>query len=62
MFNRVQVQALGGPFKDIQRHTPNLSLKPCLACMFKVVVMLRDEPLPPSEIVCTQDEVFFEDV
>ena len=36
MFDRVQVQALAGPLKDIQ------PLLYCLACVLRVVVLLED--------------------
>ena len=43
MFDRVEVQALAGPLKDIQR----LVLKPllrCLGCVLRVAVLLEGEP------------------
>ena len=46
MFHQVQVRALAGPLKDIQR----LVLKPllcCLGCVLKVVVLLEGEPSAP---------------
>ena len=50
MFNRVQVRALVGKLKDIQR----LVRKPlplCLGCVLRVVVLLEGEPSPQSEAV-----------
>ena len=50
MLDRVQVRALAGPLKDIQR----LVLKPllhCLGCVLMVVVLLEGEPLPQSEVL-----------
>ena len=44
MFDRVQVRALAGPLKDIQRHVPKQLLR-CLGCVLKVVVLLEGEPL-----------------
>ena len=45
MFDRVQVQALAGPFKDIQRLVPKPLLL-CLGCVLRVVVLLEGEPSP----------------
>ena len=42
MFDQVQVQALAGPLKDIQRVVP----KPLLHCVLRVIVLLEGEPLP----------------
>ena len=50
MFDRVQVQALAGPLKDIQR----LVLKPLLCCLgyvLKVIFLLEGEPSPQSEVL-----------
>ena len=44
MFDQVQVQALAGPLKDIQRLVP----KPLLRCLLRVVVLLEGEPSPQS--------------
>ena len=46
LFGRVQVWALVGPLKEIQR----LVLKPllhCLGCVLRVVVLLEGEPSSP---------------
>ena len=40
MFDRVQVQALAGPLKDIQRLVPK-PLLCCLGCVLRVVVLLE---------------------
>ena len=47
MFDWVQVRALAGPLKDIQR----LVLKPflrCLGCVLRIIVLLEGEPSPQS--------------
>ena len=57
MFDQVQVRALAGLLKDIQR----LVLKPflrCLDCVLRVVVLLEGEPLPQSEVLSTLEQVF----
>ena len=46
MFDRVQVRALAGPLKDIQRLVPKPLLR-CLGCGLRVVVLLEGEPSPP---------------
>ena len=46
MFDRVQVRALAGPLKDIER-----PLLRSLGCVFRVVVMLEGEPSPQSEVL-----------
>ena len=46
MFDQVQVRALAGPLKDIQR----LVLKPLL-CVLRVVVLLKGETSPQSEVL-----------
>ena len=46
MFDRVHVQALAGPLKDIQRLVPKPLLR-CLGCVFRVVVLLEGEPSSP---------------
>ena len=48
MFNRVQVRALAGPLKDIQRHS---TLLRCFGCVLRVVVLLEGKPSPQSEIL-----------
>ena len=50
MFDQVQVRALAGPLKDIQR----LVLKPllrCLGCVLRVIDLLEGESLPQSELL-----------
>jgi hypothetical protein len=46
MLDWVQVQALAGPLKDIQR-----LLLQCLGCVLRVVVLLEGEPLSQSEVL-----------
>ena len=61
MFDRVQVQALAGPLKDIQRSV----LKPfhgCLGCVLRVVVLLEGEPSPQSEVLSTLEQVFIKEL
>ena len=43
MFDWVQVWALAGPLKDIQRLVPNPLLR-CFGCVLRVVVLLEGEP------------------
>ena len=61
MFDRVQVRALAGPLKDIQRlvRKPLLS---CLGCVVGVVVLLEGEPSPQSEVLSTLEQVFIKDL
>ena len=57
MFDRVQVRALAGPLKDIQR----LVRKPLLrglGCVLRVVFLLEGEPSPQSEVLSTLEQVF----
>ena len=61
MFDRVQVWALAGPLKDIQR----LVLKPllhCLGWMLRVVVLLKGEPSLQSEVMSALEQVFIKDL
>ena len=61
MFDRVQVQALAGPLKDIQR----LVLKPllhCLGCVLRVVVLLEGDPSPQSEVLNAPEQVFIKNL
>jgi hypothetical protein len=50
MFDRLQVQALAGPFKDIQRLGPKPHLS-CHGCVLRVVVLLEGKPSPQSEVL-----------
>ena len=61
MFDQVQVRALAGPLKDIQK----LVLKPlvrCLGCVLRVVVLLEGEPSPQSEVLSALEQVFIKDL
>ena len=58
MFDQVQVRALAGPLKDIQRLVPKPLLR-CLGCVLRVVVLL--EPLPQSEVLRALEQVFTKD-
>ena len=51
-FDQIQVRALAGPLKDIQR----------LGCVLKVVVLLEGEPLPQSEVLRALEQVFIKDL
>ena len=57
MFDRVQVQALGGSLKDIQKLIPKRHLR-CLGCALRVVVLLEGEPSPQSEVLSALEQVF----
>ena len=61
MLDCVQVQALAGPLKDIQRLVP----KPLLCCLdyvLRVIVLLEGEPLPQSEVMSALEQVFIKDL
>ena len=60
-FDRVQVRALAGPLKDIQRLVPKPLLR-CLGCVLRVVVVLKGEPSPQSEVLSALEMVFFNDL
>ena len=60
MLNQVQVWALAGPLKDIQR----LVLKPLLCLLgrvLRVIVMLEDEASPQSKVSSALEQVFIKD-
>ena len=61
MFDWVQVRALAGPIKDIQRLVPK-SLLRCLGCVHRVVVLLEGEPSPQSEVLNALEQVFIKDL
>ena len=56
-FDQVQVWALAGSLKDIQRLVPK-SLLQSLGCVLRVIVLLEGEPLPQSEVLSTLEQVF----
>jgi hypothetical protein len=61
MFDWVQVQALAGPFKDIQRFVLKLLLH-CLGCVLRVVVLLEGELSLQSEVLSALKQVFIKDL
>jgi hypothetical protein len=59
MLDRVQVQALTGPLKDIQRLVP----KPLLHFLvLRVVLLLEGEPLTRSEVLSALEQVFIKEL
>ena len=54
MFDQVQVQALAGPFKDIQRLV-------LFGCVLRLVVLLEGEPSPQSEVLSAVGQVFIKE-
>ena len=58
---QVQVQALAGSLKNIQRLFPKPLLL-CLGCVLRVVVLLEGEPSPQSEILSALEQVFINDL
>ena len=61
MFDWVQVQALAGPLKDIQRLVPKPFLR-CLGSVLSVIVLLEGEPSPKSEVLRVLEQVFIKDL
>ena len=61
MFDQVQVRALAGPLKDIQRLVPKPILG-CLGCVLRVVVLLEGEPSPQSVVLSALEQVFIKDL
>ena len=61
MFDLVQVQALAGLLKDIQRLVPRPLLR-CLGCVLRVVVLLEGQPSPLSEVLSSLEQVFINDL
>ena len=57
----VQVRALAGPLKDIQRLVPKPFLH-CLDCMLSVIVLLEGETSPQSEVLSALEQVFIKDI
>ena len=56
MFDQVQVRALAGPLKDIQRLVPKPLLH-CLGC-----VLLEGEHSPQPEVLSALEQVFIKDL
>ena len=61
MFDWVQVQALAGPLKDIQRLIPKPLLR-CFGCVIRIVFLLEDEPSPQSGVLSALEQVFIKDL
>ena len=61
MFDWVQVRALTGPLKDIQRPVPNPILR-CVVCVLRVLVLLEGEPSTQSEVLSALEQVFINDL
>ena len=61
MFYWVQVRALAGPLKDIQRRVPKPLLH-CLGCVLWVIVLLEGEPSPHPEVLSILEKVFINDL
>ena len=61
MFDGVQVRALAGSFKGIQRLVPKPLLR-CLGCVLRVIVLLESEPSPQSEVLSALEQVFIKDL
>ena len=57
MFEWIQVQALAGPIKGIQRLVPH-----CLGCVLRIVVLLEGEPSPQSMVLSNLEQVFIKDL
>ena len=61
MCDRVQVWALAGLLKDIQRLVPKLLLS-CLGCVLRVVVLLEGELSTQSEVLSALEQVLIKDL
>ena len=61
MFDRVQVRALAGPLKVIQKLVPKPLLH-CLGCVLRFIVLLEGEPSPQSEVLSALDLGFIRDL
>ena len=61
MFNRVQIRALAGPHKNIQRLVPKPLLH-CLGCVLQVIVLLEGEHSPQSEVLSALEQIFIKDL
>ena len=61
MFDQVQVRALAGPLKDIQRLVPKPLLR-CLGCVLRVIVLLEGDPSSLSEVLSALEWVFINDL
>ena len=61
MFDQVQVRALAGPLKDVQRLVPTPLLR-WLGCVLRVDVRLEGEPSPQAEVLSALEQVFIKDL
>ena len=61
MLDRVEVRALAGPLKDIQRLVSKPLLH-CLGCVLRVIVLLEGELSLGSEILSALEQVLIKDV
>jgi hypothetical protein len=61
MFDRVQLRALAGKFKDIQRLVPKPLLR-CLGCVLRVAVLLEGEPSLQAGVLSPPEQVFIKDL
>ena len=61
MLDRVQVRALAGLLKDIQRLIPKPRLR-CLSCGLTVIVLFEGELSPQSEVLSSLEQVFIMDL
>ena len=61
MLDRVQVQPLAGPLKDIQRLVPKPLVR-CLGCVLRVAVLLEGDPSTQSEVLSALEQVFIKDL
>ena len=61
MFKQVQVWALAGPLKDIQKLVPK-PLVPCFDCVLRFVVLLECVPSTQSDVLSALEQVFIKDL
>ena len=61
MFDRVQVRAMAGPLKDIQKLVPKPLLR-CLGCVLRVIVLLEGEPSHQSKVLNAMEKIFIKDL
>jgi hypothetical protein len=61
MFDQVQVRALAGPLKDIQRLVPKPLLH-CLGCVLMLVVLLEGEHSLEPEVLSTLEQVVIKEL
>ena len=61
MVDWVQLRALSGPLKGIQRLVLNPLLR-CLGCVLRGIVLLEGEASPQSEVLSDLEQVFIKDL